>query len=146
MHLIRCAQHFGNDLAGVAQGTVNRNEQRVAVLGDLTQQIPHREQLERQTARIALIGQDQVQRRRGLHDREVTGAISDHGIPQFQGKMQPRLDAAGLHRARRLIQQLLQLLENGMGTLHPPAEVEEQPPAATHHVLRGETRDGGGKL
>ena len=98
----------------------------------------HRGKLERQAARVAVIGQQQVQRRRRLQHGEVTAAIRDGRIAQFQSQAQPVFHAGRLLCGAWKLQRAGDLIGYRLRPLHPPAQIEEQPTTAAHHVLRRE--------
>ena len=113
----------------------------------------HRGKLERQPARVAVIRQQQVERRRRLQHAEVAAAIGDGRIAQLQSQAQPVFHARRLLCRAGELQRAGDLIGHRLCALHPPAEIEEQPPAAAHHVLcrepgerRGERQDARHRL
>ena len=91
----------------------------------------HRHQLEGQTARVALVGQHEIEHRRGLHHVEIAASVGDGGIAQLQRQPQPRLDPR-----RVLVDGEAYFGGNRLRPFQTAAEIQEQPAAAAHHVLR----------
>ena len=111
----------------------------------LDQQVARGGELKRQGARIAVVGQHQVKDWRGLQRAQIPIAVSDHRIPQHQCQPQTGVEPRRIGGRLRQVQHLRQLGGDGLRTLNAAAEIEKQPSPPSHHVLRRQTRDGGGE-
>ena len=145
-HLIRRALHVADDVVDFLQQGIDRGQQAVPVLHDFPQQIADGQKLVGHAARIALIGQDQIQHGGRLQNRQIATAIGDDRVAQLQRQPQPDLHSPRLGHGMRLVQHMCQFGGDRPRPFHPAAEIQEQPTTAAHHVFRREASNRGGEL
>ncbi|KAI3483332.1 hypothetical protein L1887_53787 [Cichorium endivia] len=114
------------------------NQPGVRRTAQALQRTQQRAQLEQHAMGVLFIQQKQVQRRDQLRHGQVTGAIGDAAVGQFQQPFQ-----AGLIGRRRTAQETGQAAAQGMQTLDPPPRQEETPALVAGHVVQGEARQRG---